>query len=522
MSKFRRSNMKLSARIKRTISGRNIIKTTLIAALVTISIAALGAIFIDSKTNSRKPNLLVIWTDEQQANTMSVYGNHKIHTPNLNKFADESVVFKNAYVSQPVCTPSRATVMTGLWPHQSTLVRNNIPLPQNVKCFPEIVNDPDYKTGYFGKWHLGDEVFAQHGFQEWESIEDHYRKYYSPGRDRNQMSGYWHFLVDLGYTPRHTDNEFNRDFAAMMPLEHSKPKFLELKTIDFLKRHQNEPFILYVNFLEPHMPFFGPLNDEHDPSEVDLPPNFNDPLEDDEPLRTRLIFEHLKKNGHEGFPLKTEKDWRRLIANYWGLVTEVDLSVGAILNSLEDLGLADNTIVVYTSDHGDMMGAHRLVGKGVMYEEAIQVPWLMRIPQIGRRQHLIENRVSHIDLVPTLLDLMNIKTDKGLPGQSLVPLIKGKSVEEDHVFIQWNYLSEVGRPDGDALPAQKAFFRAVISPEGWKLSLSDNDKSQLFNLNEDPYETTNLFYSGLYQDIINRLTVKIHTWQEKVGDKIRL
>jgi len=269
------------------------------------------------------------------------------------------------------------------------------------------------------------------------------------------------------------------------------------------------------------MPFSGPLNDEYDPSEVNLPPNFNDPLEDDEPLMYRLIRDYQKKNGREGFPVKTEKDLRRVIANYWGLVTEVDLSVGAILNALEDLGLTDNTIVVYTSDHGDMMGAHGLLGKGVMYEEAVQVPWLMRIPQMGRRLHIIENRVSHIDLVPTLLDLMNINTEISLPGQSLVPLIKGKSIEENHVFIQWNYLSKV-RKSGEALPAQKAFFRAVISPDGWKLSLSDNDKSQLFDLNKDPYETKNLFYSGKHQDVINRLTKKVHKWQHSVNDKVKV
>jgi arylsulfatase len=514
--------MKPSSRTRKNISRRQFIKTT--------SVAALGANIIGCQSKPRKPNLLFIWTDEQRADTMSVYGNHKIHAPNLNKLASESVVFKNAYVSQPVCTPSRSTVMTGLWPHQNTLVTNNIPLPEDIKCFPEIANDPDYITGYFGKWHLGDEVFAQHGFQEWESIEDHYRKYYRPGRDRNQMSSYWHFLREKGYTPRPSDNEFNRDFAAGLPLEHCKPKFLELKSIDFMKRNRNKPFMLNINFLEPHMPFFGPLNDEHDPNEVDLPKNYNDPLEDNEPLAYRLERDYLRENGREGFPLKTEKDWRRLIANYWGLVTQVDLSVGAILKCLTDLGLDDNTIVVYTSDHGDMMGSHRLVGKGVMYEEAVKVPWLMRIPQFGQRQNLIQGRVSHIDLVPTLLDVMNFKPVQTLPGQSLLPLIHGKHVREDHAFIQWNpsksqnknYSDEKVKPT-DEMPSKKnIFFRTVISPDAWKLNLSDYDKCQLFNLNRDPYETTNLFYSGQHQDIIKSLTAKIHKWQESVNDKIKV
>ena len=240
---------------KKEITRRDFIKTT--------STAVLGANLIGCSKKSQKPNLLFIWTDEQRADTMRVYGNHKIHAPNLNKLAEQSVVFQNAYVSQPVCTPSRSTVMTGLWPHQNSCVANNIPLPDEVKCLPEIINDPDYRTGYFGKWHLGDEIFAQHGFEEWRSIEDGYRKYYRPEKDKEKKSDYWHFLKNLDYKPDTKNNDFSRGFAARRPLEHCKPKFLELETIDFLKRHRNEPFMLYVNFLEPHMPFYGPLDDKH-------------------------------------------------------------------------------------------------------------------------------------------------------------------------------------------------------------------------------------------------------------------
>ncbi|HIE30150.1 TPA: hypothetical protein EYP66_23030, partial [Candidatus Poribacteria bacterium] len=129
--------------------------------------------------------------------------------------------------------------------------------------------------------------------------------------------------------------------------------------------------------------------------------------------------------------MKNAKQIRELIAKYWGLVTQVDLSVGAILKTLDDLGLSDDTIVVYTSDHGDMMGSHQMVTKSVMYEEAVKVPWLMRIPQIGKG-HVIKNRVSHIDLVPTLLELM------GGGVKSLIPLITDGKIAEDYVFIEWN------------------------------------------------------------------------------------
>jgi arylsulfatase len=140
-----------------------------------------------------------------------------------------------------------------------------------------------------------------------------------------------------------------------------KPSFLETRTCDFLRRHRNDPFVLYVNFLEPHPPYFGPLDNEHATDAVDLPINFSDPLESDEPLRYRLMKDRQHGPGNKGFDFSSEAGWRRLIANYWGLVIQVDRSVGGILKAVEDLGLAENTIVVYTSDHGDMMGSHGMV-----------------------------------------------------------------------------------------------------------------------------------------------------------------
>jgi len=470
-----------------------------------------------------KPNLLFIWTDEQRADTMAAYGNTKIHAPNLNTLAAQSVVFRNAYVTQPVCTPNRSAVMTGLWPHTTGCTKNNVPLPAGVPCLPELLGDADYRTAYMGKWHLGDELFAQHGFEEWVSMEDGYDSGYSEGRDRNARSDYHHFLIEHGYKPD-GGGKFSRAFAARRPIEHCKPKFLELKACDFLRRHRSEPFMLYINFLEPHMPFFGPLDSEHDPQQVDLPANFADPLEDNEPLRYRIIREACRANYGQ-----TESDIRELIARYWGLVTQVDRSVGAILRTLDDLGLAENTIVVYTSDHGDMMGAHQMVEKSVMYQEAVRIPWLVRVPTMKGR--LIEQPVSQIDIVPTVLELIGSRRGADLPGRSLVPLIETGRTARDHVFIQWN-------PNSGALKLKKGgtnlasknelkrieneHSRAVISPDGWKLCLSDVDKSQLFNLRDDPGETTNLFDSAQHRDVIARLTGKIHQWQESVQDKLKL
>ncbi|MDQ7817953.1 MAG: sulfatase-like hydrolase/transferase [Melioribacteraceae bacterium] len=503
-----------------SISRRDFIKTT--------AMAAVAFNIIRCNPRKEKPNLLFIWTDQQRADTMAIYGNRKIEVPNLNKLASQSIVFENSYVTQPVCTPSRSTVMTGLYPHNNGCIDNNIHLPGSIPCTPEIISDPDYRTAYYGKWHLGDEFFAQHGFEEWISIEDIYNQYFSEGRDKSLVSDYSNFLKAIGYEPDGDHGEFTRDYASKLPIEHCKPKFLEEKACDFLKRNKNNPFMLYVNFLEPHPPFNGPLNDKYDPTFVDLPPNYNDDLEDDEPLRYRMLKEKFYKEPYKGDPLKTEQDWRKMTTKYWGLVSQVDLSIGAILKTLEDQGLAENTIIVFTSDHGEMMGAHRLLNKTVMYEEAVKVPWLMKFPHLNSKHQFAKGRFGHIDILPTILDAMDC--DHKLQGESLLPIVQGDKKHSRDVFIEWNnknrddeFSTKIKNVTKSEIQnAKEAFVRTVITQDGWKLCWADKDKSQLFNLNDDPYEFTNLYYKQEYETKIKELKEKIHNWQNDTDDKLVL
>ena len=473
----------------------------------------------------RKPNLLFIWTDEQRADTMAAYGNRVIQVPSLNALAAESFVFDNAYVSQPVCTPSRSTVMTGLWPHQNGCLGNNVPLAAETPCFNELLDDSDYRSGYIGKWHLGDEVFCQHGFDEWGAVEDMYHHYFSDGRDADARSPYHDWLIARGYEPG-PGNVFDRGFVCSLPEEHCKPAFMQEQACDFLARHTDQPFMLFVNYLEPHMPFTGPLNELHDPDEIELPESFGDEFSQDDPLRYRLN----RKQIEAGYG-RAEANYREFIARYYGLCTQLDRSVGAILAKLAELGLADNTIVVFTSDHGDLMGAHGMVEKCTMYEEDLRVPWLMRIPGMPAGETHIPQRVSQIDLVPTLLDLMGRPEEaEGLPGQSLRPLLAGGGVDEDHVFVEWHpgQGALVGRPYADEAISEETLdkveqghIRTVISPDGWKLCLAQGDKSQLFDLNADPHERTNLFYAGRHDDVVERLTGRIEQWQARTADPVR-
>ncbi len=483
----------------------------------------------------RKPNLLFILTDQQRWDTLACYGSRTIHAPALNALAAQSVVFDRAFVSHPVCTPSRGTLMSGLWPHQSGVTANNIPLPSSTRCYNQLLADPDYRTGYIGKWHLGDELFAQHGFDEWIATEDEYQALFSAGRDKNAKSDYWQFLAGHGQKPDKKNGYFSRTFAVRAPIALGKPAFQAARAVDFLQRHRDEPFILQVSYLEPHTPYQSPLHDLYADDDIPLCKSYyKDSPDDDIPWRIRLRQMSFARSKTFSKPPAQLADITR---HYYGNISCVDRSVDTILRELERLGLADHTIVVFTSDHGDQMSAHRLWYKEVMYQESLRVPLLMRVPGV-RGGARIDAPWSHIDMVPTLLGLLD--ADKKIPphlsGRDRSAEIRGASIPPTSVFAEWspNDRDDDGEP-GKKRRTKKDVYaanyphlakyvdessRTVITPDGWRLTLSDIDKCQLFNLRDDPTEQHNLYYRASHRDTVKRLTAEIAMWQQYTGDSL--
>jgi arylsulfatase A-like enzyme len=492
---------------------------------------------------SKRPNILFIWTDEQRADTMACYGNSFVQAPHLNELASESCVFENAYCTQPICTPSRASILTGRYPHSHGCIRNNMPLPRDLPTLAERTNGA-YHCSYFGKWHLGDEIIPQRGFTDWVSIEDGiYRPFYSKPEYLKQFSSYHQFLVQNGFPPnaKATDGArvFARNQTAVMAERFTKAGFLGDSAAKFLEDYRGDkPFFLSVNFLEPHMPFFGPFNDLHDPDKIPVGRAFCKKPPANASLRHRYFAAKYEAFGyshedHDPFPLKTDQDWRRLRSNYLGLVSLVDRSVGKILQALKKSGHDEDTVVVYTSDHGDMMGDHGIVSKMVMYEEAIKIPLLVRVPHLKSKCRTIPGRVSQIDLVPTLLDLMDLPKDAQLQGTSLVDVLEGgRDLKNNDVMVEWNPEFENPKASGnkpapgftedDVERAMKQHCRTLVSHEGWKLSLSDNDVAELYDLNSDPHELNNLFGEEKYRSMAKRLSSRIHDWQQRTNDRVSL
>jgi arylsulfatase A-like enzyme len=472
-------------------------------------------------TAQRKPNLILFLPDQQRADTIACYGGAKVHAPNLNKLASEAVIFERAYVTHPVCTPSRSSLMTGTWPHTNGCTRNSVPLDRRFRVFPELMEDRDYRAAYIGKWHLGEEGPAGRGFDEWVSTDDY--------------GDYANFLISNGITPDKENERFSELAISNLPVELSRPKFLEKRACEFIEKHHRDPFILVVGFVEPHSPYNGPLNDEHPLDDVKLDVTATLPESEDIPLRYRLMREWQQTEAvldRERLPTQlffgiTPEEYRSIKQRYLGLVTLVDQSIGAILGCLERLGLMDDTIVVHTSDHGDSLGAHRLFGKETMFEEAARVPLLMRFSGQTRAK-TIPHPVSHIDFVPTLLDLLGQPNHPQCAGKSLLPLINEEAMPPENVFLEWAP-NRTKVKKGTSLARRRLIkraveesTRAVVTADGWKLCRRDKDLNELYNLNDDPPETRNLYADRQHASVISRLASEIRRWQESTNDKLKL
>lgn len=479
---------------------------------------------------TRKKNVLLLWTDQQRADTIRAYGNDEVQTPNVDRLAHTGAIFEQAYCTQPVCSPSRASVLTGVYPHNHGLTHCNMVLDTEVPTLAEILRADGYAGGYVGKWHLGFELRPQRGFDFWASTEDLYTAYDSD--ESEGVSTYFQFLTDRGYEPEDAGKFeypiFGRDTAARLPEEVSKPAFMAEESIRFIDEHTDEPFFLSVNFLEPHFPFFSCYDDMYDPDDVTLPESWFEEMEDTVPRHYQLLRRKFAVDNPYVDP-NDEQGWKELIARYWGMCSLVDTYCGRILDHLEQSGLADDTIVIYTSDHGDMMGQLRMVTKSVQYEGAVQVPLIVRSP--GLEPQRITTPTSLVDITPTVLDLLGLPTPDHMLGASLVPVLEQGDIAPDDAEVviewhDWDGIKEVWDPetgvadDGEQQPASVG--ARTIRRGKWKLSIYATGETEIYDLESDPQETHNAIADDAAADAVADLYERLLAWQRATDDSFEL
>jgi arylsulfatase A-like enzyme len=480
-----------------------------------------------------KRNLLFIFTDQQRRETLGCYPGTppQVRTPNLDRLAETSAVFDRAYCTQPTCTPSRSSLLTGLYPHATGCIENNMALPAEMPTLAEMVS-PEYKRAYMGKWHLGYETEAQHGFETWLSTEDNYVAHKGNATGEVRVSDYTRYLLERGIAPdemREGVAMFSRRQTAKLPEADFRTTYLGREAARFVREVGDEPFILYVAFQEPHPPYLGPLDDLYPPGELPTSPIFRQPPPEGAPRVVQQLAEVFQQPATlYGQDMTTEAGWRKTAAKYYGNCTLVDRAVGLVLDALEASGHADDTLVVYTTDHGDMLGEHGLWGKAVLYEPSAGVPLIVRAPWLGREHRRLPEPISQIDLVPTLLDLLEQPIPAGLHGRSRAGRVAGQArpAGEDAV-VEWNggsghqkhksWKYTQPHPEVDWSQVQGP-RRSLIAPDGYKLNLSASDTNELYDLNADPHETRNLFAAPEQQSRIAAMTSRLQAWQTRVND----
>lgn len=482
-----------------------------------------------------RPNILFILTDQQRYDTLACYGNNWLQAPTLNALADESFVFDAAYVTQPVCTPARASILTGLYPQSTGLHQNNIPLPEDVPVIAEMA-PPDYYCAYFGKWHLGEDTVRQRGFDHWVSVEDFHRPRYQKRENRYAEADYNRHLREHGIEPPPSSRSYESWVAgANLTEEQTQAGFLGKSASDFIRKypksgHGDDPFLMFVSFFEPHPPYTGPLNDLYDPASLPVGPAFLQ-RPDGGSLVNRLRADHymsgglnpLGQAGGDFHDTTTEEGWRKLRAQYFANVTLVDRQLEKIFGALKDAGMWEDTVIVFTSEHGEMGGDHGMLEKRTLYEEASRVPMLMRAPSLSKEQKRVAGSFGQVDLVPTLLEMMGQDLPGHLQGESRVPVLRGEeSLEDNEVFVQWNGMGDrnLGSPAINRMVAVP--WRSVVTGGRWKLNLSPGDQCELYDLNSDPHELSNLFNEPEYRDRIREMTAMVRIWQDRTGDTMPL
>lgn len=442
------------------------------------------------------PNILLICTDQQRFSALRAYDNPEIHTPNLDRLAGEGVLFENCYVQSSVCGPSRASLMTSQYPRAHGEWANGVALPTHARLFTKDLAEAGYDCGLVGKLHLD---ACQHGRTE-RRLDDGFRVFrwaHDPYRGSSE-NAYHRWLKasrpDLYEAALDPDSDVTFD---SMPTEAHYSRWIGNETIDYLtsSRDKDKPFCFFANFFDPHHGFGAPKEymDRYDPAALSRPVTTTDELETKPPVYTE-VSEKSYGGREKGYVEYTADELQETKAAYYAMVTLVDDEVGRILAVLDAEGLTDNTIVIFTSDHGEMLGDHQVMLKGpMMYDVAIRVPLLIRWPGVVAPNQRRTELVQWVDLAPTLLEAAGVAARPTHQGASMLGLITGTTT----TWVRDWALSEY-RNSGH--PQDRDVYTTMLRHDRWKIVVHHGDPAtdrprtgELYDLADDPQELVNLW-----------------------------
>lgn len=442
----------------------------------------------------RRPNILWYCTDQQRFDTIRALGNPHVHTPTIDRLVDEGTAFTHAYCQSPICTPSRSSFMTGMYPSRVHNTRNgNESFPTHPPLISRLMADAGYDCGMIGKFHLQSsghrtEPRLDDGFSFW-------RFSHAPRDDWPEGHDYADWVRRRG-----GDLDALRASADRVPTELHQTTWASECAIEFLSRPRSsdQPWLLNINIYDPHPPFIPPKSyaDRFDPAAMPGP-YFR---ESDLAQQAKLADVDFQDDVRT----PEEHDAFRAQALYYAMIAQIDDQFARILEYLDRSGERENTVVIFTSDHGETLGDHGLMYKGCrFYEGLVRVPLIFHWPgkfQSGLRS---SGLVELIDLSATLLDLTGVDQPEWMQGRSLLPILQG-----DHPPDQWREFvrSEYFQALDPYFTGGRGSFGTMHRTSRYKLSIyHDVGLGELYDLQEDPWEFNNLWESPEHQAIKQQL-----------------
>ena len=455
--------------------------------------------------------------DELRWNASGFAGNPVVKTPNLDRMALEGVHFVNAYCASPVCSPAKASWLTGLYPHAHLQLVNYASgrmgeygrfLPKDKTTIGEVLAEAGYRCGIVGPWHLGDDHVPQRGFEGfWRTYgyqgkrrPDRLDEYFEKAGVRNLYGSDREPFTDYGIRLRFMTTGDKREQRTTWTVD---------RGIEYIEATDSSPFFLYLSVKDPHQGIVVPeeLIDLYPEDQIPLPNNWQDTLEGKpDYLKTEI--------GRMGDSI-TPNQLRRSIAHYFAMVTHIDRELGRLFEYLEKKELLADTIIAFISDHGEMLGEHGFTTKRVLFEGSVRVPFVLSWPNGLPRGMRVKTAMAGVDLMPTLLDLAGIAVPKDIDGRSVAgPLKEGRTPEAAPVLAEiagWQALRGE-RDDADSMAAH------VMIREGrWKYNRHRFDTDELYDLDADPGEMMNLSGKPEMAGVVRELRGRIAEIMQKTG-----
>jgi len=465
----------------------------------------------------KRPNILLVISDQQRWDTIGACGRQEAQTPHLDRLVSEGITCNHAFCTTPMCSPTRASILSGLFPHSHGMVANHqarpgcdqMNLSGDVKLLADYLLEYGYKTGYAGKWHLGTGS-DRRGFRDFAVRLGDYDV------DCPADNDYVQYAKKLGIElpnkqngiepePSQYQQRIYTGPSARTLAEHPSSFVCDL-AVDFIRRctADDQTFCLTFSTHEPHPPFVcpQPFFSLHDPDQIDLPTGWDG--KSGHPWTRRPDWQLRIASDY------SESDLRKMWAAYLGSVSFVDHLFGRLMTALRDTNTLDDTLVIFTSDHGEMLGSHGLLFKGAsLCEELIKVPLIVRFPRSLGKEKICDSLISHADLVPTILETCGFDIPENLEGKSVLKEWAGNNSGSRQGLAAEFHSSNWCEPISPLRMWRTKEFKYIESAQG------DNE---LYDLQNDSGEFHNLYGNKQYQPGLKKMQQAMNAWLRQTGD----